>query len=145
MSEKTIYIPLRLEAETARLLDALCAEQNASRSSLIREFVRKGLKADGYMIDDDRIYKTTKLALTEILEPAISRLAAIGAKNAQMAGADYVMLIYLAKILMGAEGHSQIDEMSERARLAGIELLKAKDTRLAAILKKVTKETEDYI
>lgn len=145
MNEKTIYIPLRLDAETTRTLDALCAKQNASRSSLIREFIVAGLKADGYMVDDDRIYQTTKAALTEIIEPAISRLAAIGAKNAQMAGADYVMLTYLAKLLIGQEGASQIDEMSERARLAGIELLKAKDNRHADILKKAVKETEDYI
>lgn len=146
MDDRSTLIAFRTDANTARLIKASATQKGKTQSDLIRELIERGLKADGYKNDDDRLYGMIKSALKELLDPAVNRLAAISAKNAQMAGADYVMLIYLARLLLEDGGDmTQVDEMSEQARKSGIEILKAKDTYIDSVIKKAVAETKEYI
>ena len=138
-------ITIRIDAETDNKLERIAVKEHKSKSDIVRSLISRGLKEDGYSADDDRLHHTVKNALKELLDPAVNRLAAIGAKNAQMAGADFMFQIFFAKLISGAEGIAQIDEMAEQARLSGIEMLKAKDDKVAEIFNRARKNTNDYL
>lgn len=137
MKNKSESISLKLDGETLKKIEAISIASHKSKSFVVREFIDKGLKADGYKNDDERLYQFLNTTLKEIVDPAVNRLAAISAKNSYFSGAEFIMLNYLAKLIVGENNHHLVDDMSEKARVLGIELLKAKDDKFNDILKKI--------
>ena len=136
---------IRLDTATKNSLQRVAIAKNITESQLIREFIDEGLKANGYRADDERIIELICQAVKKSIDPMADRLAAINAKNSQMAGADFMLLVYLAKLIYGKDNTRAVDEMSQRARLMGAELTRATNSRFEDVFKKALKETEEYM
>lgn len=53
------------------------SSQKKTKSEVIRILLDKGMKSEGYKVDDDRLYEMVKTAVFEISKPQVERLASI--------------------------------------------------------------------
>lgn len=122
---KAVYIPFRVDVETDRQITALAAEMGAgiSKSEVIRYFLDKGLKSDGYRKDDERLYHMLRDTVQEVIKPHVDRLASISAKATQIDSACFFLLLYVGRLLLPPDEQFAMDDIAARARQLGIEYL----------------------
>lgn len=123
-NSESVYVPIRIEPDTERLLQAVAAERNCTRSEVIRDYIDQGLKNQGYRPDDERLYKMITAAMQEILTPSVNRLAKISAKAAQIDGAVYFLLVYFLRAQLPPGSGQVVQDLAARARHLGAEYLK---------------------
>lgn len=64
-------------------------------STLIRQYVRKGMKTDGFKHDEDFLYDMIVKAVKSVTDPSTERLAALSAKTAIMSAQGYFLTALL--------------------------------------------------
>lgn len=117
-------INFRLSSETEELLSRIAQAEGKNRSEVIRDLIEKGLAAGGYLPgvrDMDEIVRDT---MNSILQPAVSRLAAISAKAAHIGAAAFFMSVYAARLAAPEEQREDLDAAAAQARRLGVEYLK---------------------
>lgn len=117
-------INFRLSSETEELLSRIAQAEGKNRSEVIRDLIEKGLAAGGYLPgvrDMDEIVRDT---MNSILQPAVSRLAAISAKAAHIGAAAFFMSVYAARSAAPEEQREELDAAAAQARRLGVEYLK---------------------
>lgn len=134
-SQRSIYVPFRLDSETNDLLDRFAANQKRTKSEVIRMLLDKGLKTEGYKVEDDRLYEMVKAAVSEISKPQVERLAAISAKATQISSAAYFLLVCMMRMMLPEGERDEVDELAARARKLGIEYLKLRDKDIDAFIR----------
>lgn len=125
--QKSTYVPFRLDPETNDLLERYAAAQKKTKSEAIRILLDKGMKTEGYKVEDDRLYDMVKAAVFEVSKPQVERLAAISAKATQISAAAYFLLVCAMRMMLQEEASGEIDELASKARKLGIEYLKLRD------------------
>ena len=126
-NQRSRYIPFRLDPETNDLLERYAANQKKTKSEAIRTLLDKGMKTEGYKVEDDRLYDMVKAAVIETSKPQVERLAAISAKATQISAAAYFLLVCALRMLLPEEASADLDELAAQARKLGIEYLKLRD------------------
>jgi len=134
-SQRSIYVSFRLDSETNELLDRFAANQKRTKSEVIRMLLDKGLKTEGYKVEDDRLYEMVKAAVSEISKPQVERLAAISAKATQISSAAYFLLVCMMRMMLPEGERDEVDELAARARKLGIEYLKLRDKDIDAFIR----------
>ena len=117
-------INFRLSSETEELLSRIAQAEGKNRSEVIRDLIEKGLAAGGYLPgvrDMDEIVRDT---MNSILQPAVSRLAAVSAKAAHIGAAAFFMSVYAARSAAPEEQREELDAAAAQARRLGVEYLK---------------------
>lgn len=130
MGIKGEFIGFKLDPETDEQLKKIAVQQHKSKSSIIRDFIDKGLKTDGYKNDDDRLYQMILDAVHEVLDPQVKRFAAILAKDTHISASSFFMQVLFAKSCFDEDSEEAIEEAVHTARRLGIEYLKLKDSDL---------------
>jgi hypothetical protein len=121
---KASYIPYRCDAETYETICKVAHANNLSLVEVLRSFVTDGMVKQGYKQDEDALRASMQAALKEVLQPQVERLAAIGAKAAQLSGAAYFLLVYVARMYFPEDSRDMIDDVAAQARQLGVEYLK---------------------
>ncbi len=129
------YVSFRIDGETADLLKKAALNQNKTKSELVRLFVDKGLKSEGYKVDDDRLYGMVKTAVFEVLKPQVERLASISAKATQISSAAFFLEVCMMRMLLPADERDGVDELASKARKLGIEYLKLRDKDIDSFIR----------
>ena len=127
ISNQSDYVPVRLEKEIHKKLQSIAIAKGTTKSNIIRNYIYKGLKDDGYTENDEKLKNMLKSSLNEILHPQVERLASISAKATHIAAAAFFMELFAARLSATPEHRDLIDEAAGRARKLGIEYLKLKD------------------
>lgn len=140
MKKASEYIPIRVTAKMNELLEKTARAENKSKSLLIREYIDKGLRVDGFTQNERSMQDSIALAVKQVLDPAVERLASISAKNAWMSGAEYFLLIYALRILVDDEDLDNLNSLVENSRKLGIAYLKTKDASVDDFIKKALKD-----
>ncbi|MEL7655189.1 MAG: hypothetical protein AAGU75_04690 [Bacillota bacterium] len=125
--QRSKYVPFRLDLETNELLEKAATNQKKTKSEIIRMLLDKGMKTEGYKVEDDRLYGMVTAAVAEIMKPQVDRLANISAKATQISSAAYFLLVYLMRTLLPEGDREEADEVAAKARKLGIEYLKLRD------------------
>ncbi|MEA4896103.1 MAG: hypothetical protein VB064_12720 [Oscillospiraceae bacterium] len=113
--------------DTNELLERYAATQKKTKSEAIRTLLDKGMKTEGYKVEDDRLFEMVKAAVSEISKPQVERLAAISAKATQISSASYFLLVSMMRMLLPEGERDELDELAAKARKLGIEYLKLRD------------------
>lgn len=135
ISNQSDYVPVRLEKEIHKKLQNIAITRNTTKSDIIRDYIYKGLKNDGYTENDEKLKNMLKSSLNEILHPQIERLASISAKATHIASAAFFMELFAARLAVPPEHRELIDMAAGHARKLGIEYLKLKDEDIDSFLK----------
>ena len=130
------HMSLRISAEMRDTIDKIAAQQNMSRSDAVRELLHEGMAAKGYEQDEDHLYQLIRQAVKSELKAPVERLAAISAKAAQVAGANFFINVFSAALRLPERERSQILEAVSIAREQGIQFLKVKDDGMDELLKR---------
>ncbi|MEG2383338.1 MAG: hypothetical protein RSB39_07085 [Oscillospiraceae bacterium] len=141
--QKSTYVPFRLDPETNELLERYAVIQKKTKSEAIRTLLDKGMKTEGYKVEDDRLYSMVKAAVLEVSKPQVERLAAISAKATQISAAAYFLLVCALRMLLPEETGSDIDELASRARKLGIEYLKLRDKDIDTFIRSGIERMKD--
>jgi len=142
-NQRSRYIPFRLDSETNELLEKYAATQKKTKSEAIRTLLDKGMKTEGYKVEDDRLYNMVKAVVLEVSKPQVERLAAISAKATQISAAAYFLLVCALRMLLPEEVSSDIDELASRARKLGIEYLKLRDKGIDTFIRSGIERMKD--
>lgn len=124
-------ITIRLSKEMMETLKQIMIADNKSQSEVVRELLHAGLAAKGYEQDEDHLYQLVRQAVTEAMRGPVERLASIGAKSAQIAGADFFMNIFVSTLRVPERERYQILEAVTTAREQGIQFLKLRGDDVA--------------
>ena len=128
VKKNTVIMTLRLDRQTDEKLDKIAIQQNKTKSSVIRDFIDKGLKTDGYKNDDDRLYQMIVAAVHEVMDPQVKRMAAIMAKDTYISAASFFMQIAFVKACFVEDVTEIIEELVHNSRRMSIEYTKLKDS-----------------
>jgi len=134
-SQRSAYVPFRIDQDTNNLLERYAASQKKTKSEAIRYLLDKGMKTEGYKVEDDRIYDMVRAAVSEVSKPQVERLAAISAKATQISAASYFLMFYMMRMLLPEDRRDELDDTAATARKLGIELLKLRDKDIDAFIR----------
>lgn len=145
MNEKqqSKYVPFRLDPETNELLERYAATHKKTKSDAIRSLLDKGMKSEGYKLEDDRLYDMIKTAVFQVTKPQVERLAAISAKATQIDAAAYFLLVSVLRLLLPEEAYADIDEQAAKSRKLGIEYLKLRDKDIDTFIRGALERMKD--
>lgn len=128
--QKSDYVPFRLDPTTNDALSRIAiAEGHCDKSVIIRRYIEKGLKNDGYRPDDERLRQLIRDAVQEVMKPHVERLASISAKAANIDAANFFLMFYIGRLVLPPSELQRLDEAVENARRLGIEFLKLRKDR----------------
>lgn len=130
MSKGNYHIDIRLDKETSDQLERVSIAQKRNKSQIVRSFIDKGLKSDGYKNDDDRLYQMILAAVHEVLDPQVKRFAAILAKDTHISATSFFMNVAFAKGCFDPEDAQAVEDAVHTSRRLAIEYLKLKDSDL---------------
>lgn len=130
------HMSMRISADMRDAIDKIAVQQNMSRSDVVRELLHAGMAAKGYEQDEDHLYQLVRQAVKNELKAPVERLAAISAKAAQAAGANFFINVFSAALRLPERERSQILEAVSIAREQGIQFLKVKDDGMDELLKR---------
>ncbi len=116
-------------------LRRIAAGEHTTVSDVIRKLVDKGMKTEGYKVEDDRLYEMVKAAVSEISKPQVERLASISAKATQISSAAYFLLVCVMRMQFPESERDEVDELAAKARKLGIEYLKLRDKDIDAFIR----------
>ncbi len=123
------------DESTDDTLHKIAAGEHTTVSDVIRKLVDKGMKTEGYKVEDDRLYEMVKTAVFEVSKPQVERLASISAKATQISSAAYFLLVCMMQMLLPEDEREDVDELAAKARKLGIEYLKLRDKDIDAFIR----------
>lgn len=141
--QQSKYVPFRLDTETNELLERYAAAHKKTKSDAIRSLLDKGMKSEGYKLEDDRLYEMVKAAVFEVTKPQVERLASISAKATQISSAAYFLLVCVLRLVLPEEAHDDIDELAAKARKLGVEYLKLRDKDIDTFIRSGIERMKD--
>lgn len=104
-------------------------------SALVREYIDKGMKVDGYKSDMDMISEITKDSLKSILMPQIERLVKILIKIGKISAAGYFMMLSYVMHNLRPDEIATYIEVAENSAKLGIDYINQKDANVETYLK----------
>ncbi len=131
------------DENTDDTIQRIAAGEHTTVSDVIRKLVDKGMKTEGYKVEDDRLYDMVKTALVEISKPQVERLAAISAKATQISAASYFLLFYMIRMMLPEDRRDELDDTAATARKLGIEMLKLRDKDIDAFIRSGIERIKD--
>lgn len=141
---RAAYIPFRCDHGTYETICKIAQGKDQPVSEVLRSLVADGLVRQGYVQEEDHLYRLICDAVQEKLAGPVERLAAISAKTAQTAGAAFFMGAFASALGRGPRERAQLEEAAGRARELGITYLKLDGTRdLDAFLRQGVAELSD--
>jgi len=124
---------VRFKAESIEEMQKIAVLRKVTVSDIVREYVEKGLKVDGYKEDTDFITGIIHQELKEILEPQINRIVKMLMKIGKVsAGTMYSNLSLIQ--LINDEDQQAYFEMISRSLKLGVEYMKKKDVEIDVYL-----------
>lgn len=137
-----------LEEDTYDAIIKLSAKTKKSPSEHIRKFIKKGLAVQSYDENNQMLYDTVKLALKEIINPAIDRIISLNVRGEILNAQTYFMLLNFFEILAEATNLTSKDAiatMARDARKLGVKYMGLKEGSLenfleTAVVKTLNKE-----
>lgn len=142
---KGIYMPVRLAPETREIIDRIAEAEGKSRSEVVRSLIDKGLAAGGYLPGLRELDEVVRETMISVLQPSVTRLAAISAKAAHIGAAAFFMAMYAARLSAPSAQRDELDAVASKARRLGVEYLKLSKDRdldewLDAALRKMQRD-----
>ena len=128
---KTAYLPVRVTLEMNEQLERLAASSRRDKSAIVREFIEKGLKYDGFKQNQDLLYDTVLQAVKAVIDPSTERLAALNAKTGIMAAAGYFLMVLM---LQGNFPEGDVSTLATKARKLAITYLRSKDESVEQLI-----------
>ena len=128
---KTAYLPVRIPAEMNEQLERLAASSKRDKSAIVREFIEKGLKYDGFKQNQDLLHDTVLQAVKSVTDPSTERLAALNAKTGIMAAAGYFLMVLM---LQANFPDGDVSNLATKARKLAITYLKSKDESVEQLI-----------
>lgn len=134
-------IPFRCDIDTYNTIANIAKGKNVNMSDVLRSLIQDGLKAQGYIQDENHLRQLIFETLQEALKPSVDRLAAIGAKNTQISAASFFINTFAAAAALPPRERQQVEEAAATAREMGIHYLKlGKDQNIDTFIKQGTGE-----
>lgn len=129
-------ISYRCSEETDQRLSDLAQRKQCSKVEIVRELVEAGLIATNADGDKSHLNAVVRDMLADVLSPCVERLAAIGAKAAQISSAAFFMSVWTATREAGDAERAEIREAAAQARQLGVRYLRlSRDGDLDAFLR----------
>lgn len=146
--EESVYIPVRVSAQIAAMIERIAATQGVPKSKVLRDLLEAGLQAKGYINGGESMADMVQQAVDASLKPQVERLASISAKAAHISAASFFLNYSTLRQFMPEEFLPQFDEAAAKARKLGAEYLRLNknkdiDRFLARGLAAMTREDED--
>lgn len=146
--EESVYIPVRVSAQIAAMIERIAATQGVPKSKVLRDLLEAGLQAKGYINGGESMADMVQQAVDASLKPQVERLASISAKAAHISAASFFLNYSTLRQFMPEEFLPQFDEAAAKARKLGAEYLRLNknkdiDQFLARGLAAMTREDED--
>lgn len=129
--EPSVQTTVKFSRSEREMLERLSAKTKKDMSTLIRQYVNKGLKTDGFKQDEDALHETVTNSLKSVLEPSVERLAALNAKTGIMAAAGYFLMVLM---LQGNFPDGDVSNLATKARKLAITYLKSKDESVEQLI-----------
>lgn len=127
--EESVYIPVRVSAQIATMIERIAAAQGVPKSKVLRDLLEAGLQAKGYASGGEGMADTVQQAVDAVLKPQVERLAAISAKAAHISAASFFMNYSVLRQFMPEDFLPQFDEAAAKARKLGSEYLRLNKNR----------------
>ncbi len=146
--EESVYIPVRVSAQIAAMIERIAATQGVPKSKVLRDLLEAGLQAKGYLNGGESMADLVQQAVDASLKPQVERLASISAKAAHISAASFFLNYSTLRQFMPEEFLPQFDEAAAKARKLGAEYLRLNknkdiDQFLARGLAAMAREDED--
>lgn len=146
--EESVYIPVRVSAQIAAMIERIAATQGVPKSKVLRDLLEAGLQAKGYINGGESMADMVQQAVDASLKPQVERLASISAKAAHISAASFFLNYSTLRQFMPEEFLPQFDEAAAKARKLGAEYLRLNknkdiDQFLARGLAAMAREDED--
>jgi hypothetical protein len=126
MAEKLEQITFKVKPDTKKLLEKIAAKScNGNTAALVRKYIEKGLKVDGYKDEEQIILTNMKTALSEILMPQIERLAAIEAKGAVSSTTALLTTLLFLQLIVEEKSRPQTELVIDKARRYAINFVRS--------------------
>lgn len=138
--EKSKILNVRVSSELDAAISRIADKQGRTKSEVLRDLIRIGIRAQDEPIDQDRLYDIIKSTFDEVSKPGFDRIAAITAKATQIDAASFFMFLYTLTRDGSREEQTKIEEAVESARRLGIQYLKLKDRDIDSFLSEGVKQ-----
>lgn len=122
--EESVYIPVRVSAQIAAMIERIAAAQNVPKSKVLRDLLEAGLQAKGYIGGGECLADLLQQVVDASLKPQVERLASISAKAAHISAASFFLNYSTLRQFMPEEFLPQFDEAAAKARKLGAEYLR---------------------
>ncbi len=129
--EPSVQMTVKFSQSERETLEKFAAKTNRDMSTLIRQYVRKGLKTDGFKHDEDALNEMVARAVKGVIEPSVERLAAMNAKTGIIASSGFFLTVLLLEQL-GPQ--FDINSLTVKARKLGITYIKGKDDSIDKLI-----------
>jgi hypothetical protein len=127
MEDKCFYkTTLRLDKKTYERLNEIAMNRDESLSSIMREYIDKGLAKDFVASSEDLIAPIIREVLQSTLKPSVERLARLESKSGHMAATAAFLNVQALMDLVPKENRRNVKEMYDKARKMAVAYMKNK-------------------
>lgn len=134
MTEKSERIIVRIPHSIDKKLEVLAAQNKTTKSALVRSFIDAGLNQGAYEQQEEKFLANMRQALTEILDPAINRLAAISVKGGITSAAAYFLSATALTAFVHPDIRAEFNEAIVGAKKMGVQYMRMKDQNISDYL-----------
>lgn len=127
MEDKSFYkTTLRLDKKTYERLNEIAMNRDESLSSIMREYIDKGLAKDFVASSEDLIAPIIREVVQSTLKPSVERLARLESKSGHMAATAAFLNVQALMDLVPKENRRNVKEMYDKARKMAVAYMRNK-------------------
>jgi len=143
MPQKSVKRSINFPTDMLKTLDKLAVKNHTTTSELVRQFVEKGLVADGYKEDVDFIAGIIRQELLAvyhiedikaIVEQQANRIAKMHMKSGKIDAASFFLLIKVLMNMSNDGTQDMFDQMLNEAVSLGVDYMQKKDFQINSFL-----------
>lgn len=140
----SVQLNVKVDENTAAAVKKLAATDNLTIAELLRRYIEKGMKIDGYKQDIDFISGIIRQEfmavyhledIKNVVEQQVSRIDKMLMKSGKLTAGQFFLLIKVMQNLVGREDEVYFAELVERADNMGIEFMQQKNSTINEILR----------
>lgn len=140
----SVQLNVKVDENTAAAIKKLAATDNLTIAELLRRYIEKGMKIDGYKQDIDFISSIIRQEfmavyhledIKNVVEQQVSRIDKMLMKSGKLTVSQFFLLIKVMQNLVGREDEAYFAELVEQADNMGIEFMHHKNSTINEILR----------
>lgn len=128
--EKLVQVSVKIPQDIYNTIKVLATKKHIKIADVLRGFIQKGIKIDGYKDDIELITNIVRQEVKSQMTPQVERIVKILVKIGKISAGLYYTTIKTLIRMVGSTKSQTFKELATESRKLGIKYMKYKDSEL---------------